>query len=287
MRLVAATREFGEQHGKQITAALVAVIVIALGVIGVLAFRNRQQSQGQDLLAQAMVVLNTAVVPVTATTNPGDAPAAAAIGAKGTFSTEAQKLNAALPKLKVAADAYPETQAGIQARYHLAATLAALGQAEGRDHAIRRCGQTRGGRQPLRTDGAARKGRCAGAGRGGRCCHRHLERTCREEGREPARGRDPDAARSRLSGERQHRRSPQDLHRHRRQPSGFAVRGGCAERAGVAQGQRVRTRRFITSFSDSKFPTAFRCRPVSVGRATATFVRFQMLMYGASSATIF
>jgi len=127
-RLVAATREFGEQHGKQITAALVAVIVVALGVMGVLAFRNRQQSQGQDLLAQAMVVLNTAVVPVTATTNPGDAPAAAGIGAKGTFSTEAQKLNAALPKLRVAADAYPETQAGIQARYHLAATLAALGQ---------------------------------------------------------------------------------------------------------------------------------------------------------------
>jgi hypothetical protein len=75
-----------------------------------------------------MVVLNTAVVPVTATTKPGDAPAAAGIGAKGTFSTEAQKLNAALPKLRVAADAYPETQAGIQARYHLAATLAALGQ---------------------------------------------------------------------------------------------------------------------------------------------------------------
>ena len=37
----------------------------------------------------------------------GDAPAAAQFGATGTFSTEAAKLNAALPKLKAAADAYP------------------------------------------------------------------------------------------------------------------------------------------------------------------------------------
>ncbi len=127
-QMVAATREFLDQNSKQITAALMAVIVIGVAVMGFLASRTRQQAQGQDLLAQAMVVLNTAVVPVTAKSNPGDAPAAASLGAKGTFSTEAQKLNAALPKLRAAADAYPDTQAGIQARYHLAATLAALGQ---------------------------------------------------------------------------------------------------------------------------------------------------------------
>jgi TolA-binding protein len=127
-RMVSATRVFTQEHGSHITTSIVAVIVIAAAIFGFFTFRNRQQSQGQDLLAQAMVVLNTAVVPVTATSNPGDAPAAASIGAKGTFSTEAQKLNAALPKLKAAADAYPDTQAGIQARYHLAASLAALGQ---------------------------------------------------------------------------------------------------------------------------------------------------------------
>jgi TolA-binding protein len=103
--------------------------LLAVAGFGFFAYRNREQSRGQDLLAQAMVVLNTAVVPVTASpAAPGDAPAAASIGAKGTFSTEAQKLNAAVPKLKVAADAYPDTQAGIQARYHLATSLAALGQ---------------------------------------------------------------------------------------------------------------------------------------------------------------
>src|SRR5882672_251840 len=127
-QLVVATREFFQQNGQQITMAVIAIIVVVAGVFGFLSYRNRQQSQGQDLLAQAMVVLNTAVVPVTATANPGDAPAAAGIGAKGTFSTEAQKLNAALPKLRAAADAYPDTVAGIQARYHLATTLSSLGK---------------------------------------------------------------------------------------------------------------------------------------------------------------
>jgi TolA-binding protein len=127
-QMVAATREFTQQHGKQISTAVILVLVLGAAVLGLLAYRNREQTRGQDLLAQAMVVLNTAVVPVTASSNPGDAPAAASIGAKGTFSTETQKLNAAVPKLRAAAEAYPDTQAGIQARYHLAASLAALGQ---------------------------------------------------------------------------------------------------------------------------------------------------------------
>src|SRR5258705_1052377 len=128
VQMLAATREFAQEPGQRMTNALVALVVIGGVIFAFMAYRNRQQSQGQDLLAQAMVVLNTAVVPVTATANPGDAPAAASIGAKGTFSTEAQKLNAAVPKLKAAADAYPDTQAGIQARYHLATSLAALGR---------------------------------------------------------------------------------------------------------------------------------------------------------------
>jgi predicted negative regulator of RcsB-dependent stress response len=127
-RLIGEIREWVEPRGKQITATTLAVVVIAGAVFGVFSWRNRQQSQGQDLLAAAMVTLNTAVVPVTAPTAPGEAPAAASIGATGTFYTEEQKLNAALPKLQAAAEAYPDTQAGITARYHLASALAALGK---------------------------------------------------------------------------------------------------------------------------------------------------------------
>ncbi len=50
-----------------------------------------------------------------------------------TFPNERAKLEAAFPKFLAAADAYPDTTAGIAARYHAAATLAALGrQAEAR-----------------------------------------------------------------------------------------------------------------------------------------------------------
>ena len=127
-QMIAAARQFLQEQGQRLTAALIVVIVATVAVFGFLAYRNREQAKGQDLLAQAMVVLNTAVVPVSADTKPGDAPAAAGIGAKGTFSTETQKLNAAIPRLRAAASAYPDTQAGIQARYHLAASLAAIGQ---------------------------------------------------------------------------------------------------------------------------------------------------------------
>jgi TolA-binding protein len=143
-QLVAATRAFFEQRGRQLTGAVVAIAVVGIAVFGLLSYRNREQAKGTELLAQATVVLNTAVVPVNAETKPGDAPAAAGIGAKGTFSTETQKLNAAVPKLRAAADAYPDTAAGIQARYHLAASLAALGQQKEAitqfDEVVRRAG---------------------------------------------------------------------------------------------------------------------------------------------------
>jgi len=127
-RAIGATREWAEPRGKQILSGILAIVVVVGLGYGVLSWRNRQQGQGQDLLAAAMVVLNTAVVPVTSQAAPGEAPAAASIGAKGTYYTEAQKLADALPKLQAAADAYPDTVAGITARYHLASTLAALGR---------------------------------------------------------------------------------------------------------------------------------------------------------------
>jgi TolA-binding protein len=82
-----------------------------------------------------MVTFNARVIPASAEpTQPGEVPAAATIGATGSFSTEAAKLTAALPKLQAAADAYPDSRAGITARYHYASSLSALGRS---DEAIR------------------------------------------------------------------------------------------------------------------------------------------------------
>ena len=46
----------------------------------------------------------------------------------GTFTTEQEKLQAALPKFREAADRYPTSRAGLVAKFHLAGILAALGQ---------------------------------------------------------------------------------------------------------------------------------------------------------------
>ncbi len=144
MRALTATREWFEPRQKYVGVAMLGIVIAAGIVVGVLAWRTSRQSRGQDLLADAMVILNTAVVPVTQTTTPGEAPAAASITATGTFFTEAQKLNAALSKLKAAAEAYPDAGAGITARYHLASSLAALGKQKDAigqfDEVVRRAG---------------------------------------------------------------------------------------------------------------------------------------------------
>ena len=125
---LATARELIEPRRKQITTTVVVVVVLAVAVLGVTIVRQRTQSRGQELLADAMVALNARVVPATSTGQNGDVPAAAQFGATGTFATEAAKLNAALPKLKAAADAYPDSNAGITARYHYASALASLGR---------------------------------------------------------------------------------------------------------------------------------------------------------------
>ena len=119
---------FVGMRAKGLGMVAIGAVVVAAIALGVVAVRQRSQSQGQDLLADALVALDARVVPANATGEAGDAPAAAQFGATGTFSTESAKLNAALPKLKAAADAYPDASAGITARYHMAGALAALGR---------------------------------------------------------------------------------------------------------------------------------------------------------------
>jgi tetratricopeptide (TPR) repeat protein len=124
---IEAAREFLETRQRQIAGAVVGIAVIALAVIGFTVYRQQTQSRGSELLAQALVALNARVVPAGAT-GEDNLPAGATLGATGTFSTEEAKLTAALPKLKAAADEYPDSAAGITARYHLAGALAALGR---------------------------------------------------------------------------------------------------------------------------------------------------------------
>lgn len=122
-------RDFLETRQRSIAGVLVGVVVVALAVIGFMVYRGQTQSRGSELLAEAMVAMNARVVP-TGLTGEENLPAGATLGATGTFSTEEAKLKAALPKLKAAADAYPDSASGITARYHMAGALASLGRHE-------------------------------------------------------------------------------------------------------------------------------------------------------------
>jgi tetratricopeptide (TPR) repeat protein len=124
---IEAARDFLETRQRQIAGVAVGVVVLVLVGVGISIYRQQTQSRGSELLAEAMVALNARVVP-TGVPGEENLPAGATLGATGTFSTEEAKLNAALPKLKAAADAYPDSTAGITARYHLAGALAALGR---------------------------------------------------------------------------------------------------------------------------------------------------------------
>jgi predicted negative regulator of RcsB-dependent stress response len=124
---IESAREFLETRQRPIAGAIVGVVVLAVAVIGFMVYRNQTQSRGSELLAEAMVAMNARVVPAGAT-GEENLPAGATLGATGTFSTEEAKLKAALPKLKAAADAYPDSASGITARYHMAGALATLGR---------------------------------------------------------------------------------------------------------------------------------------------------------------
>jgi tetratricopeptide (TPR) repeat protein len=127
-RLTAA-RSYIEPRRKAVTGTLIALLVLALGVAIVSVLRQRTRTESEAALAEAMVALNAPVVPAGVEGAEG-VPAAAALSATGTFSTEEAKLNAAVPKLQAAADGHPGTEAGVQARYHLAGALASLGRNE-------------------------------------------------------------------------------------------------------------------------------------------------------------
>ncbi len=124
---IAQASEFFDARRSMAMGIVIGVLVLAVAVVGFMMYRRSVDSRGDLLLADAMVALNAPVVP-TGTAGEEGLPAAAQIGATGTFSTEGEKLRAALPKLKAAAEGYPDSDAGITARYHLAGALAALGQ---------------------------------------------------------------------------------------------------------------------------------------------------------------
>ncbi len=112
-----------EQNRSAIVYGGVAVVVVIVGLLGYAAWRQNVEANSREQLAAAMAI---AEAPVTAPAAPE--PGKPAVQSPGTFLTEKARLEAALPKLKAAADAYPGTDAGTIARYREASALVALGR---------------------------------------------------------------------------------------------------------------------------------------------------------------
>ena len=147
---LAQAREYIEPRRKQISLAAFVVLVVAVAIGGIFIMQQRTSARAHDMLADAMVVLDAPVIPKAPVDPKSPTPPAAAMSGSGTYETEEAKLAAAAPKLKAAADAYPDTQPGITARYHLAGTLAALGKhqeaVQAYDEVIKRAGDNIYGR---------------------------------------------------------------------------------------------------------------------------------------------
>jgi len=103
----------------------IAVVVILLAVVGGYTWwRQSRNDRATELLATALTVYQTPVVPAAAPAPGSPAP----VQQPGTFLTEKAKLEAALPKFVEAADRYPSSSPGIAARFHAASILATLGR---------------------------------------------------------------------------------------------------------------------------------------------------------------
>jgi tetratricopeptide (TPR) repeat protein len=115
-------------NSRTLLTAIAAIVVIGAGVLGYMAYRTNTDNKARLLLAEAMVIEEARVM--AAGPPPGTTNDPTAVGGQlpGTYPTEQAKLEAAVPKFKAAADAYPSSEAGITARYHLAKNLVALGR---------------------------------------------------------------------------------------------------------------------------------------------------------------
>ena len=121
-KLTRQARETMATRRSETTAVAAVIVVAAVLALGYFGWRQRVQTKAHGLLAEAMAVQDARI---------GPPPAPGTPSAGLYFPTERERSQAALTKFKIAADAYPSTDAGIYARYQEGATSLALGTPPG------------------------------------------------------------------------------------------------------------------------------------------------------------
>jgi TolA-binding protein len=123
-RTVGRAREVLETRRRDMVV-IVAVVLVAIAIAaGYAGWKHSRDTKANTMLASALAVAGAPVVAPTPPAPGSPMP----VQQPGTFQTEQAKLEAALPKFVEAADKYPDTDAGIAARYHAAGSLASLGR---------------------------------------------------------------------------------------------------------------------------------------------------------------
>lgn len=115
-------------NSSTLLTALVAILIVGGGVLGYMAWKNNTDNKARAMLAAAMVIEEARVMPAGPPAGATTDPTAVGGQLPGTYPTETAKLEAALPKFQAAADAYPSSESGITARFHLAKNYVTLGK---------------------------------------------------------------------------------------------------------------------------------------------------------------
>lgn len=122
VKTAAAVTRAVRENRNTVALGLVAVIVVGGAIGGWMFWRTHRANEAGALLGVAMA---TAQAPIT--------PAPSLPGAKqtpGTFPTEQARAEATIKLLTQAADAYPNTDEGIAARYQLGSELLSVGRVD-------------------------------------------------------------------------------------------------------------------------------------------------------------
>ncbi len=111
-------------RSREVTTTVVVIVLAVALVGGFYGWRAARNAKATNLLATALAVAEAPVV-----TPPPPAPGSPPpVQQPGTFRNEHDRLEAALPRLMEAADKYPNTDAGLTARYRAAGVLSDLGR---------------------------------------------------------------------------------------------------------------------------------------------------------------
>jgi TolA-binding protein len=120
-RLALHARETMDARRRELTIAMAVVALIGAVAIGYVVWNQRVEGRAHGLLAEALIVEEARIGPPAA---PGT------VDPTPSFPTERERAQAAVAKFKLVADSYPDSDAGIFARYKEAAINMTLGSAD-------------------------------------------------------------------------------------------------------------------------------------------------------------